>query len=90
MAQRNAPGLPGPAKKDRQAVQRLRDEIDQETANSTVRAQQRDPNRDAARGDRDRSSRHFDEDSARDDRRDQAPDGPPPDEQYRGQDREPD
>jgi hypothetical protein len=60
MAQRNGPDL-SRQKKDRQAVQRLREEIDQESANSTVRAQQRDPNRDAARGDWDRSSRHFDE-----------------------------
>jgi hypothetical protein len=48
-------------KKDRQAVQRLRTEIDEETPNTTVRAQQRDHNRDAARGDWDRSSRHHDE-----------------------------
>jgi hypothetical protein len=48
-------------KKDRQAVQRLRAEIDEESPNTTVRAQQRDHNRDAARGDWDRSSRHHDE-----------------------------
>jgi hypothetical protein len=48
-------------KKDRQSVQRLRTEIDEESPNSTVRAQQRDHNRDAARGDWDRSSRHHDE-----------------------------
>lgn len=48
-------------KKDRQAVQRLREEIDEQTGNGSVRAQQRDRNRDAARGDWDRSSRHHDE-----------------------------
>jgi hypothetical protein len=50
-------------KKDRQAVQRLRTEIDEESPNTKVRVQQRDHNRDAARGDWDRSSRHHDEDA---------------------------
>jgi hypothetical protein len=79
MAQREAPRDASKSlKKDRQAVQRLRTEIDEETPNTTVRTQQRDPNRDAARGDWDRSSRHHDEGSA--------PETPgteaPPDEQY--------
>lgn len=66
------------AKKDRQAVQRLRDEIDLESPNNNVRPLQRDPNRDAVRGDWDRSSRHHDEGAARD----EAPAEPPPAEEY--------
>ena len=63
MAQRETAGDASKSvKKDRQSVQRLRTEIDEESPNSTVRAQQRDHNRDAARGDWDRSSRHHDED----------------------------
>jgi hypothetical protein len=42
-------------RKDRQAVQRdLRDEIAAEAVNGTVQPSQRNPNRDAARGDWDR------------------------------------
>jgi hypothetical protein len=59
-------------KKDRQAVQRLRDEIDEQTGSGSVRAQQRDRNRDAARGDWDRSSRHHDEGVAREPEDDEA------------------
>jgi hypothetical protein len=62
MAQRNTTrDTADSMKKDRQAVQRLRDEIDEQTGSGSVRAQQRDRNRDAARGDWDRSSRHHDE-----------------------------
>jgi len=66
MAQRNTSrDAAGAVKKDRQAVQRLREEIDEETGSGSVRAQQRDHNRDAARGDWDRSSRHHDEGTSR-------------------------
>lgn len=66
MAQRNTTrDTADSMKKDRQAVQRLRDEIDEQTGSGSVRAQQRDHNRDAARGDWDRSSRHYDEGVAR-------------------------
>jgi len=85
MAHRHAPAVPRHSRKNRQAVQRLREEIDQESPNSTVRAQQRDPNRDVARGDWDRSSRHFDEGSARG----ETP-GEPPAEPHPGRDDQPD
>ena len=79
MAQRQTPeDMSKQLKKDRQAVQRLRTEIDEETRNSTVRPQQRDHNRDAARGDWDRSSRHHDEGTGAED----ATGEPPPDELY--------
>lgn len=81
MAHRNRPRDPAPVRKDRQAIQRLREEIDEETHNSTVRAQQRDHNRDAARGDWDRSSRHHDEGAAR-----ELPEGErPAEERYPGE-----
>ncbi len=66
MAQQNtSPDTADSMKKDRQGVQRLRDEIDEQIGSGSVRPQQRDHNRDAARGDWDRSSRHHDEGIAR-------------------------
>jgi hypothetical protein len=82
MAQREKPRDESKSlKKDRQAVQRLRTEIDNESPNSTVRAQQRDHNRDAGRGDWDRSSRHHDEGVQLPD----APTEPRPEDQYKNQ-----
>jgi hypothetical protein len=78
MAQRKPQDLSRQVKKDRQAVQRLRDEIDLESPNNNVRPQQRDINRDAARGDWDRSSRHHDQGMARD----ETPAEPAPADEY--------
>jgi hypothetical protein len=67
MAQRSAGGRQAKlVKKDRQAVQRLGGEINDETRTAAVAAVQRNHNRDAARGDWDRASRHHDEGLSRD------------------------
>ena len=58
----------GPRKKDRQSIQRVRDEIAQEVrGGSTAPVLQRDRNRDSARGDWDRTNRRHDEGASRDD-----------------------
>ena len=57
-----------PIKKDRQSVEGVRREIDEETpGGSGTEAMQRDRNRDAARGDWDRTNRRFDEGVSRED-----------------------
>lgn len=53
-------------KKDRQSAQRVRDELADEIRGGAAPAHVRDPNRDAARGDWDRTGRHYDEDASRD------------------------
>ena len=68
MGQRGNRGERSPVKKDRQAVQGVRQEIDDEIRGGTaVPVLQRDRNRDVARGDWDRTSRHHDEGMSRED-----------------------
>ena len=53
-------------KKDQQVRREVRGEIDGEIAQDRTSAQYRNPNRDQARGDWDRTGRHTDEGSSRD------------------------
>jgi len=55
-----------PTKKDRQSAQRLRDEVGEEIRGGAAGAQVRGVNRDSARGDWDRTGRHHDEGTSRD------------------------
>jgi len=57
-------------KKDQQVRREVLDEIGGEIVQDRTTAQYRNPNRDQARGDWDRSGRRTDEDSSRDDRQD--------------------
>ena len=57
-------------KKDQQVRREVLDEIGAEIVQDRTTAQYRNPNRDQARGDWDRSGRRTDEDSSRDDRQD--------------------
>lgn len=66
MAQREDQRDSKSMKKDRQGAEQLRREIDEQSGPGTARAQQRDHNRDAARGDWDRTGRHHDEGTGRD------------------------
>jgi hypothetical protein len=68
MGQRGNRGERKPIRKDRQAAQSVRQEIHDEIRGGTaVPVLQRDRNRDVARGDRDRTSRHHDEGMSRED-----------------------
>ena len=53
-------------KKDQQVRREVRQDIGAETTSSASGPQYRNPNRDQARGDWDRSGRHTDEDRSRD------------------------
>ena len=67
MPQRSAGGRQSKlVKKDRQGVQSIRGEIIEETRGTAVAPTQRNHNRDAARGDWDRASRHHDAGLSRD------------------------
>ena len=57
-------------KKDQQVRREVLAEIGSEIEQDRTTAQYRNPNRDQARGDWDRSRRHTDEDASRDDRQD--------------------
>ena len=57
-------------KKDPTVRRETRDEIGSEIVQDTTGAQYRNPNRDQARGDWDRSGRHTDEERSRDERPD--------------------
>jgi len=57
-------------KKDQQVRREVLDEIGAEIVQDRTTAQYRNPNRDQARGDWDRSGRRTDEESSRDDRQD--------------------
>ena len=57
-------------KKDQQVRRETLDEIGSEIVQEKSGPRYRNPNRDQARGDWDRSRRHTDEDSSRDNRRD--------------------
>src|SRR3954464_3704461 len=57
-------------KKDQQAGREVRDEIGSEVVQEHTGTQYRNPNRDQARGDWDRSRRHTDEGASRDEIRD--------------------
>jgi hypothetical protein len=81
MGQRGNRGERRPIKKDRQAVQSVRQEIHDEIRGGTaVPVLQRDRNRDVARGDWDRTSRHHDEGMSREE---QPADEPKPEERYK-------
>jgi hypothetical protein len=54
-------------KKDQQVRREVRDEIGSEIVQDGSAAQYRNPNRDQARGDWDRTGRHTDEERSRDD-----------------------
>jgi hypothetical protein len=56
-------------KKDQQVRREVLDEIGSEIAQDRTTAQYRNPNRDQSRGDWDRSRRHTDEGSSRDEAR---------------------
>ncbi len=60
---------PKEIKKDQQIRREVLDEIGSEIAQDHTAAQYRNPNRDQARGDWDRSRRHTDEGRSRDDGR---------------------
>jgi hypothetical protein len=62
-------------KKDQQVRREVLGEIGSEIAQDRTTAQYRNPNRDQARGDWDRSRRHTDEDASRDDQREPGDDG---------------
>ena len=66
-------------KKDPQVRREVRDDIGSEIAQDRSEAQYRNPNRDQARGDWDRTGRHTDEESSRDDQRGPGDDGLRPD-----------
>lgn len=66
-------------KKDAQVRREVRDDIGSEIAQDRSQAQYRNPNRDQARGDWDRSGRHTDEESSRDDQRRPGDEGLRPD-----------
>jgi hypothetical protein len=55
-------------KKDQQVRREVLDEIGSEIVQDNASTQYRNPNRDQARGDSDRSRRHTDEGSSRDER----------------------
>jgi hypothetical protein len=55
-------------KKDQQVRREVREEIGSEIEQDRTGAQYRNPNRDQARGDWDRSRRHTDEEASRDER----------------------
>ena len=55
-------------KKDQQVRREVLSDIGAEIVQERTTAQYRNPNRDQARGDWDRSGRHTDEDASRDDR----------------------
>lgn len=57
-------------KKDQQVRREVLDDIGSEIAQDRTSPQYRNPNRDQARGDWDRSGRHTDEGASRDDRPD--------------------
>ena len=57
-------------KKDQQMRQEVRDDIGAEVVQAHTGTQYRNPNRDHARGDWDRSRRHTDEGASRDEARD--------------------
>ena len=61
-------GVTSELKKDQQVRREVRAEIGSEILQDHTTAQYRNPNRDQARGDWDRSRRHTDEGSSRDDR----------------------
>lgn len=56
---------PKSGKKDQTEPRELREEVDEEKREGTTQPADRDPNRDRARGDWDRSRRHDDEESGR-------------------------
>jgi hypothetical protein len=62
-------GVSKEIKKDQQVRREVLDEIGAETVQSGTEAQYRNPNRDQARGDWDRSGRHTDAERSRDDGR---------------------
>lgn len=56
---------PKSGKKDQSSARETRDELNEELVQDRVSPQYRNPNRDRARGDWDRSQRHHDEEPAR-------------------------